>query len=142
MPQWLSLHLRTHILELTRDRAIRITAEQYRAIKASQAIDKWNDPLVITDPETKKVMHDWLMKDILGFQEVVVDRTLMNFVCDFANRHPVSDTCTCKDIYGIYPFVFAKRIWDLFKKNPSEITQEQKNQVHESFKNQNFLKKS
>ena len=48
----LSTHPRTHILELTREREIPITEQQYKALKLAQKLAGYNDALEIRDPDT------------------------------------------------------------------------------------------
>jgi hypothetical protein len=48
----LSTNPRTHILELTKDREIPITEQQYRALKSAQKLAGYNDALEIKDPDT------------------------------------------------------------------------------------------
>lgn len=129
----LSTNIRTHILELTKDREIPITTEQYKAIKTSQQLDKWNDPLEIHDPDTGKILHDWLIKDILGFREIEKSNHVgSKYVCDFAIRHPISEECKCSENYRKYPIDFRKKAYSLFKKYPIALTISERKTVLDS----------
>lgn len=123
----LSTNIRTHILELTKDREIPITTEQYNAIKASQQLDRWNDPLEIHDPDTGKILHDWLMKDILGFREIEKSNHVgSKYVCDFAIRHPISEECKCSVNYRKFPVDFRMKAWELYQKYPIQLSDSQR----------------
>lgn len=129
-----TLNTRTHILELTRDREIPITYEQYKAIKIMQKIDKYNDPLEIRDPDSWQIIHDGLMRDIIWFREIERRSDWWDrYVCDFAVRHPIQDTCNCSNTYRMPPIVFRSKMIELYPwRYSSTLTVNEKNTVLKS----------
>lgn len=128
----LTKNLRTHILELTKDREIPITQEQYKAIKNMQRLEKYTDPLEIRDADTGKMLHDWLMRDIIWFREVERSEYIgSQFVCDFWIRHPINDPCDCSEKYWMSPIVFRTALYSLYPNvtNAKQITPEMRNKI-------------
>lgn len=130
----LSTNPRTHILELTRDREIPITEMQYKQLKASQKLSSYNDVLEIKDPDTWKILHDWLWKDFAWFKELErVDTSDLRYICDFATRHPISESCGCPEKYWFYPVEFRSKLYELYpNKYPSTITEDEKREILKS----------
>lgn len=124
----LSTNPRTHILELTKDREIPITEKQYKMLKANQKLANYSDSLEIKDPDTWKILHDGLWKDFLWFRELErADTSNMRYVCDFANRHHMTESCNCSVKYWLYPIEFKQKLWELYpNKFPSTITEQEK----------------
>jgi hypothetical protein len=122
---------RTHTLLLTHDRSIQITESQYKSIKAMQKLYKWTDPLEIRDIDSWKILHDGLMKDIVGFREIERgDSSGMQWVCDFATRHGLKDPCNCAVKYNMPPIVFRFKLNELYPwKYASTITEEEKSKI-------------
>jgi len=130
----LSTHPRTHILELTREREIPITEQQYKALKSDQKLAGYNDALEIRDPDTWKVLHDGLWKDFAWFRELERQNTSwMRYVCDFATRHTMNESCDCHVKYWVFPIEFKTKLWELYpNKYPSTITEHEKQTILKS----------
>lgn len=132
----LTKNLRTHILELTKDREIPITQEQYIKLKNAQKLAWYNDTLEVFDADTKKLLHDGLWKDFAWFREI--ERSNLsgsNFVCDFWNRHTIHEDCKCSEKYNVSPIVFRTAVFSIYPniKYPTQITPEIRNKVLASF---------
>lgn len=51
----------------------------------------------------------------------------MKYICDFATRHPINDTCNCSIEYDLFPVEFRTKLFELYPtKFPSTITEEEK----------------
>lgn len=127
----LSTNPRTHVIELTRERELFITEKQYKALKSAQKLANFWDSLEIHDADTGKIIHDWLWKDFTGFRELVrVDTSGTKWICDFATRHPLNETCDCKDKYDLFPVEFRTKLYELYPlKFPSTITDDEKRTI-------------
>lgn len=132
----LSKNLRTHILELTRDREIPITELQYKQLKNAQKLAWYNDTLEIRDPDTWKILHDGLWKDFTWFRELErTDASWMRYICDFATRHTMNEDCKCHEKYWLYPIEFKQKLWELYpSKYPSTITEQEKMNILKAMK--------
>lgn len=134
----LTTNLRTHILELTRDREIPITEQQYKALKNAQKLAGYNDTLEIHDADTWKILHDGLWKDFSWFRELPKSpHVWASFICDFWIRHPIHESCTDSEKYGVSPIVFRTALFSIYPniKHSSQITPEMRNKVLESIHN-------
>lgn len=132
----LSIHPRTHILELTKDREIHITQEQYRALKIAQKISSYNESLEIRDPDTWKILHDWLWKDFAWFREIERSSNGQDrYVCDFSTRHPMQEICDCSNKYNIPPVLFREKMNQLFPHRYAiTLSAQEKNTILSYFK--------
>lgn len=128
----LTKNLRTHILELTKDREIPITQEQYKALKNAQKIASYNDALEIHDPDTQKILHDGLWKDFVWFRELERSEHVgASIICDFWNRHPIHESCDCSDKYKISPIIFRMKLAEKYPniKYSRQITWKIRNEI-------------
>ncbi len=131
----LTTNPRTHILELTKDREIPITENQYQKLKIDQKLANYSDSLEIHDADTGKTLHDWLWRDYLWFREIVRQQNGWDrYVCDFAVRHSMHEVCECKDKYGIFPIQFTEWLNKMFPmRHATTITPSEKNLILSSF---------
>lgn len=133
----LTIHPRTHILELTKDREIRITEIQYKKLKQDQKLAWFNDALEIRDPDTWKILHDGLWKDFSWFREIHrQDSSGMNAVCDFWNRHSIFQECDCHIKYWFSHIKFQNIMIKMYpNKYPMTLTSEERNNILKKLSN-------
>lgn len=127
----LTNNLRTKLVILSDDREIAITEQQYLAIKADQNVGKYNDPVLIRDADTKETLFDWKIWAIKEFRDIKINENAWNkYVCDFATRHTIHESCTCHEKYWVYPVEFRMKMHEMFPlKYASTLTNEEKNQI-------------
>lgn len=127
----LSTTIRTKIAILSDDREIAITNKQYDTIKADQMIGKFSDPIVIRDPDTKEILFDGKIWAIREFRDIKRNENAWNmYVCDYATRHTIHESCNCQEKYWIYPVEFRMKMHEMFPlKYASTLTNEEKNQI-------------
>ena len=128
----LTNNLRTKLVILTDDREISITEQQYNAIKADQAIGKYNDPILIRDADSKEILFDWKIGAIKEFRDINKSNLAWAYyVCDFWIKHPVHETCTDIEKYKVSPIVFRTALRELYPQvnYPNQITPEMRNKV-------------
>lgn len=128
----LTHNLRTHILELTKDREIPITEQQYKALKSAQKLAGYNDALEIRDPDTWKMLHDGLWKDFAWFRELERSKHVWaSYICDFWISHPIHESCSDIQKFKVSPIVFRTALWALYPnvKYPSQVTPEMRTKV-------------
>lgn len=132
----LTKNIRTHMLELTKDREIPITQEQYKALKNAQKLAGYNDTLEVRDADSWKLLHDGLWKDFSWFREIPKsEHVWATFICDFWIRHSIHETCECSEKYKISPIAFRTAVRSIYPevKYPSQVTGEMRNKVLSSF---------
>jgi hypothetical protein len=97
-------------------------------LKSAQKLAGYNDALEIKDPDTWKILHDWLWKDFAWFRELErIDSSNLRYVCDFSTRHTMNESCNCKEKYDLYPVEFRTKLYELYPtKFPSTINSEEK----------------
>lgn len=111
----LSTNIKTRIVILSDDREIAITETQYNAIKADQSLWKYSDPILIKDPDTKKVLFDWKIWAIKEFREIEhINIHWLWYYCDFWNFHTVNSNCDCNIKYSMSPYVFKSKVFEKF----------------------------
>lgn len=131
----LSTTIRTKIAILSDDREIAITNKQYDTIKADQMIGKFSDPIVIRDPDTKEILFDGKIWAIKEFRDIKNNSNWFDrYICDFATRHSIKESCECADKYWIFPIDFRYKMHEMFpNKHSSQLTLQEKNSILESF---------
>ena len=54
----------------------------------------------------------------------------VKYICDFATRHPINDSCNCVEEYRMPAIVFRHKLNELYpKKNTTTITPEEKEKI-------------
>lgn len=127
----LTNNLRTKIVILSDDREIAITEQQYLAIKADQNVWKYNDPVLIRDADTKETLFDGKIWAIREFRDIKRNENTWNmYVCDYATRHTIHESCNCQEKYWVHPIEFRMKMHDMFPmKYASTLTKEEKSQI-------------
>lgn len=128
----LTNNLRTKLVILTDDREISITEQQYNAIKADQAIGKYNDPILIRDADSKEILFDWKIGAIKEFRDINKSNLAWAYyVCDFWIKHPVHENCTDIEKYKVSPIVFRTALRSIYPQvqYSREITPEMRTKV-------------
>ena len=124
-------NIKTHIVQLSDWRTINITQDQYAWLKLQLEDSNFSDPLEIRDVDSWEILFDWKMWAI---KEFIHKKAKINswdvFVCDFWNRHPLSQVwvCDCKIKFECMSFQFQDRLKEMWFKfdYASDITEEMK----------------
>ena len=111
----LTTNRRTKLLILSDDREIAITEDQYKAIKADQALGRFSDPITIRDLDTKEILFDGKIGAIKEFRDIKSSYSGGDrWICDFWIRHVMSESCGCPDKYKVIPIDFRIKMYELY----------------------------
>lgn len=78
---------------------------------------------------------EWRASDVT-IKKSEIKQTWTRYVCDFATRHQMNESCNCHLEYWIFPIQFKQKLWELYQdKYPSTITESEKQIILKSFQN-------
>lgn len=131
-----SIHKITHYAILRDDTKIPLTEEQFEKVEFNKVNEKSTFLQKISDLNTWKVIYNWEIWAIKGFQEIKKqDNSNIRYICDFGLKHPINEECWCKNKYWIFWVQFRYKAHQMFpnKFYMQDLSEEQRLQVLKTF---------
>ncbi len=125
----LSTTIATHYAWIEKENK-KIPLSDRMATELRNILKNWQWSQYITIPNISDPIWEpaweWRASDVT-IKKSEIKQTWTRYVCDFATRHSMNESCNCHEKYNVFPIQFKQKLWELYPdKYPSTITESEK----------------